>query len=86
METRNHRNKVTDQSPSSGANARHLREISPGVYPELCRRSRNGNGRLCASHSDLACGSANSVLLKCFRSSRKFSNARSALDKNTFTS
>ena len=33
--------KVTGRGPSSRANARDLRKISPGACPELCRRGRN---------------------------------------------
>ena len=36
--------KVTGQDQSSRANARDLRKISPGVYPELGRRGRNDKG------------------------------------------
>ena len=32
--------KVTGQGPSSGAKARDLRKISPGVYPELIEGSK----------------------------------------------
>ncbi len=48
--------KVTGGGPSSRAEARDLRKISPRARPELCRRGRNDNDsflaslRLCERH------------------------------------